>query len=257
MELAAERLVEFDYGTRARIGVIVPSLNSVVEPDFHTLAPVGVQFFVTRLSLPHDGPDELRAMAGEAGRAAGMLADLEPDLIMFHCTAATMVPDTTRADAIAADIERAADCPASVTANSVVGAFRSLGVRTVAIVAPYMPAVVDGEAAFLSAHGIEVLARRPLGLRAQEFVGISPSEWRKHAVELAAECDPDAVFLSCANVRTLELIDDLERELGKPVVTSNQAAFWGAVRACGVTEAMDGYGRLLRIGGRVGMAGAR
>ncbi len=257
MEPSTNRIAEFDYGTRARIGVIVPSLNSVVEPDFRTLAPVGVEFFVTRLSLPHDGPDELLAMAGEAGRAAEMLADLEPDLIMFHCTAATMVADTARAQAIAADIERAADCPASVTANSVVGAFRSLGVRAVAIVAPYMPAVVDGEAAFLAAHGIEVVARRPLGLRAQQFVGVSPAEWRRHAVELAAECDPDAVFLSCANVRTLELIDDLERELGKPVVTSNQAAFWGAARACGIDDVIDGYGRLLRIGERVGAVGVR
>jgi maleate isomerase len=227
--------------------VIVPSINSIAEPDFRRLAPAGVEFFATRLSLPNGNPEELRLMAGQASSAASLLADMAPDLVLFHCTAATMVADTSRAETITTDIARAARCTALATSQAVLDALRSLGARSVALIAPYMPDVVDGEAAFLETNGIAVPARVPLALSAPEFVGIEPARWRELAVAAAAESDADAIFLSCANVRTLDVVDELERELGRPVITSNQAAFWAALRATGVEDAIAGGGRLLQI----------
>src|SRR6266550_574532 len=95
------------YGSRAHLGLIVPSINTCTEPQFRMMAPQGVEFFTTRLRLRDVSPAELRAMAEHTEEAASLLADLDPAFILFHCTSASMTGGAKYDARITARIERA------------------------------------------------------------------------------------------------------------------------------------------------------
>lgn len=235
------------YGWLARIGVIAPSINTCIEPQFRALAPPGVEFHVTRLRLRSGDRSELLAMGDAAGAAAELLADLDPDLVLFQCTAATTIGGPAYEADLVARVAAAAGRPATSTGSAVVAALRTLGAERVALITPYEPEINEAEARFLDGHGLRVVEDRALGLEASEYTSVPPERWLDVARGSAAR-EADAVFLSCTNVRTLEVIEALERELGRPVVTSNQAGLWQALRLVGVDAPMPGAGRLLRLG---------
>ena len=79
-----------------------------------------------------------------------------------------------------------------------------------------------------------------------DIAAITPEEVYRHARELDSS-DADAIFLSCTNLRTIAVLEELERDLGKPVVSAIQASFWDALRLSGVGDLVEGYGSLLRL----------
>ena len=104
--------------------------------------------------------------------------------------------------------------------------------------------VNEAERAFFAGHGIDVRSVVGLGLSGQAIREVTP----ERVVELAREADtPDseALFLSCTDLRALEVVDRLEQELGKPVLSSNQVTLWGILRALGEPTRFSGLGRLL------------
>jgi maleate cis-trans isomerase len=114
----------------------------------------------------------------------------------------------------------------------------------VSIAMPYVEAVARAGVKFVEAAGVEVLDARWLHMAGYKIAEM-PAET---AYQLAKEVDKpaaDAVFISCVNWHTFEIIDRLERELGKPVITSNQATIWNMLRMAGVNDRIRGYGRLL------------
>ena len=235
------------YGWLARIGVVAPSINTCIEPQFRALAPPGVEFHVTRLRLRSGDRAELLAMGESAGAAAELLADVDPDLVLFQCTAATTIGGPAYEAELVARVAAAAGRPATSTASAVVAALRTLEAERIALITPYEPEINAAEARFLDGHGLHVVEDRALRLEASAYTSVSPAGWLD-VVRSSAARDADAVFLSCTNVRTIEVIETLERELGRPVVTSNQAGLWHALRLAGVDAAIPGYGRLLTLG---------
>jgi len=247
--------VVIDYGDRLRIGMVVPSGNTVAEPEIAAMLPAGVRAYVTRLPLVGSSPEELDAMAAGVESAAGLLADLRPDLVLFHCTAVTTA-DPRRAEVLRAAMQVRAGVPALTTGAALVDALRALGARRVALLTPYVRAVHEREIAFLAAHDLDVVADAALGLDTNtEMAAVPPAEL---AAFVRAHADPraEAYVLSCTALRSAGVIDELERVLGRPVVTSNQAAVWRALAACGVTDPVPGYGRLLDGGPQLPVTGA-
>lgn len=230
-----------------RLGVIVPSINSCVEPEFVALLPAAVSLHVTRLSLPSGAPDELRAMAAAAGTAARLLAHLDPAAVLFHCTAATTALDADLEPQIRHDLAAEVSCPVLTTGQAALQALRHLGVKTVALVTPYTEEVTAAEAAFLERNGLDVATWAALSLTPDQFARVSPRAW----TEIACRVDTtgaEAVFLSCANIRALPAIPAIEERTGLPVVTSNQVALWGVLRALDIDTPLAGAGRLLGSG---------
>jgi maleate isomerase/arylmalonate decarboxylase len=140
--------------------------------------------------------------------------------------------------------------PCVATAPANVAACRALGATRVALATPYHDALNAHEAHFLAACGIETVAMRGLGIGAggaHEYVRIA----RVALEDVYAHCrgadhpDADALVVSCTDLAVLEAIPRLEAELGKPVVTSNQATLWRALRAAGIEDRFERYGRLL------------
>jgi arylmalonate decarboxylase len=115
---------------------------------------------------------------------------------------------------------------------------------------PYLDFVNRREVAFLEEHGIEVT--RYLGLelghdqQERRCIGHVPPETVYRMAIALDSSDAEAIFISCANLATLDVIEKIEADLGKPVVTSNTACFWACLRAIGIDTPIEGYGRLLR-----------
>jgi maleate cis-trans isomerase len=237
-----------DYGDRARIGLLVPSGNQVCEAELHAMMPPGVAALVTRLELRGSSEAELLNMLVNLEAAARLLADAKPALVAFHCTAvSTFAPD------LAQDIPRriavATSLPATATADGILAAFAALGTRRVLLVTPYIAEVHAREVAFLAAHGIEVVGGSALGLNTNaEMAVLSPERIRDQVrAAAAASADAEACFISCTAIRSAPLIASLEAELGMPIVTSNQIVAWHALRRCGITDAVAGFGQLMAL----------
>lgn len=232
---------------RARVGLIIPSSNRLTEPQFHRYAPSGVQYHVTRLRMtgPHHVP--LPDLVPRIVEAAQMLGDAKCDLVVFHCTSSSMQAGLAAEQQVVEAIQRATGRPAITTASAAVEAFRALEARRLALVTPYPQEVNEREIAFLAEAGLEVIRDRALGLGGSDaYFAAPPSLWAQVTRE---EADPraDAYFLSCTAIDTIDIIEELELILGRPVVTSNQAAIWCSLRTCGVEDRVPGLGRLLRL----------
>ncbi|HWL46707.1 MAG TPA: arylmalonate decarboxylase [Sphingomonadaceae bacterium] len=232
-------------GWRLRLGVLMPSVNTVSEPTLAAMLPPGVSLHCTRLKLVGSTDEEILGMMDGVEDASRLLADCKPDRILFHCTAVTTFEEGIDGR-IRDRITGATGIAASVTSEALVAAFRALNARRVVMVTPYIDAVNRREIAFLAAHGIEVIASHGAGLPGGEaFATVEPAVWYRRTMELR---DPaaDAYFVSCAQTRTGEIIAALEHDLGKPVVTSNTAAFWYCLRQSGLGDVVPGFGRLFR-----------
>ena len=238
------------YGVRGRLGVIVPPTNTVNETEWQRMAPDGVTVHATRMPLHTDteSPDGERALFDDLAHAAGDLAAADMSVIAYGCTAGSMVEPLDRLTNFMRD---STGRPAVATAPSIVAALRALGVTKVALASPYSDAMNAHEASFLAACGIESVAMAGLGLGAngpEEFKQIArqPDGTSADVARSVDRPNAEAIVISCTDFASLETIEPLEAELGKPVVTSNQATFWAALRAAGIDDKLDGFGILLR-----------
>lgn len=234
------------YGWRARLGMLLPSGNAAAEAQFNAMLPDGVSLHTTRLKLTGSTDAELLAMTESLEEGASLLADACVDLILFHCTAVTTW-DADMDRALPERIAAATNLPATATSRALIAAFQVLGARRIVMVSPYIEAINAREAAFFENQQIRMLNTVGLGIAAaKDMISVEPGEWYR-LVHANRTPDADAYFISCTAVRSLEVIEDLERDLGKPVVTSNQAAAWHCLRTLGIRDSISGYGRLLTL----------
>jgi arylmalonate decarboxylase len=235
------------YGWRARIGLIIPSTNTINEPEFWRLAPRGVTIHTARATSTGEFSEAYFARLRAAGQnCVEDLATAEVDLIAYGCTSGSIVCSL---EEITADLTARTGIPSIATAGSVVAALRALKVKRVAVATPYVDFINEREEQFLRDHGFQVTSL--VGLRLGETqaerrsIGRVPPE---HVYRMARHCDrpeAEAIFISCTNLATLDVIAQIEADLGKPVVTSNQACFWHCLRSLGLPDRIEGYGRLL------------
>jgi maleate isomerase len=212
---------------RARIGMIIPSVNSMTEPQFNRFAPPGLAVNVARARVAGEWKRPLDVMADEIATSAKLLSDVEPDLIVFHCTDTSMTQGPQGEGRILDIVKDATGIEAVATSRLVLEALQALGLKKLVLLSPYRSnqAVID----YLKATGFTVVHDVALGLNSIEFANVTPREW----TELARQHDrpeADGIFLSCTNTTQIEAIADIERTLGKPVVNSNQAVLWGCVK---------------------------
>lgn len=237
------------YGDRARLGVLVPSGNAVAEPELRAMLPADVGLVANRLPLRGSSEAELLAMAESLEAAARLLADARPDAIAFHCTAVTTF-DAGMAEDLRRRIEAATGLPALATSDALLAAVAALGARRILLVTPYVEAVHAREAAFLEANGVPVAGGSCLGIATNaEMERVAPAAIVAQArTAFAAAPTADLCLVSCTAIRSGAVIAALEAELGVPVVTSNQALAWHALRTLGLREPVPGFGRLLERG---------
>lgn len=232
------------YGWRGRLGMLVPSVNTCAEPDAVATVPEGVTVHSARLRLRGSTREEFLAMTEDVEHAASLLADADPDLIVFHCTAVSTL-DPTMGERLRHRIEGATGRPATTTSDALLAAFGALGAKRVVLLSPYIAPVNRSEVEYLAHYGIEVLAERGLDIATgAEMAAVPPERWLEEARALR-HAEADAYFVSCTNIRVRPVVDAIERELGRPVVTSNGAMLWHCLRHMGVADRLTGFGTLL------------
>jgi maleate isomerase len=238
------------YGWRGRLGLIIPSSNSTNEPEFARWLPDGVSLHTARMRLEDVDAESLGAMADEVERCADLLATADVDAVAYGCTTGSLVHGPGYDEEIEARVESVAGVPAVATAASVKRAFASLGLDRLAITTPYVEELNDRESEFLTAAGYEIVAIDGLGIGDNTGIGEQTPETAYRRTQALPTEDADGVFVSCTNYRTFEAIASLEADLEIPVVTSNQATLWDALRTLGVsTDAVSGLGQLFRTDG--------
>ena len=233
-----------DYGERLRLGMILPNRNIVAESDARAILPAGVSMHTTRLKLHGVSAEDILGMSAGAESAAQLLGPAPIGLIVFHCTAVT-THDPAMGDALIRRIEQASGKPAIATSQALVEAFRTLNARRISMLTPYPQSVNDAEVRFCAHYGVEVVEERGLNLPPTvSTASVTEDEWFARMLEMKRP-DVDAYFLSCTNVRAVGVIEALEEELEAPIVTSNQAMLWHALRVSGISDSIEGYGALL------------
>src|SRR5215470_17532298 len=212
---------------RARIGLIIPSVNSMSEPQFNHFAPAGLGVHIARARVAGGWRRPLPEMADEIATSAKLLSDVAPDLIVFHCTDTSMTQGPQGEGRILDIVKEATGIEALATSRLVLEALQTFGLKKLVVLSPYKSnrSIID----YLKATGFTVVHDVALGLNSLEFANVTPREW----TELARQHDrteADGIFLSCTNTTQIEAVAEIERALGKPVVNSNQAVLFGCVK---------------------------
>ncbi len=239
-------------GWRARLGFLVPPGNPTVEAEMMALAPTGVSLHFHRMAVGGGVPGALdnqdertRAMIDSLDASVALLAMVKPDIITVAHTATSYYLGRAREAQIFARLTEASGTRIVTAFGSVVAALERLGVRRVALGAPYSPETTAQGHAHLETHGFTVV-------HSQNLQGVTNiyDETAERAYGLARSVDrpeAEAVFLSGTGMPTLTVLDLLEADLQKPVLSSASAMMWHALRTCGIHQPISGYGRLLRV----------
>jgi arylmalonate decarboxylase len=237
-------------GWSTRIGTIIPVSNTTNEIEFNRFKPDGVTVHFTRVPLDSNpAADDFQTMLDAAARAAEELAATGADVIGYGCTSGSMACPSDR---LLGAMEGASGKPVLSTAGAILDALKAMGLKRIAMATPYTDATNEKERSFIERHGFEVSAIKGLGLggsleKIQMISRVPPSDVHAHAKSVDSP-DAEAVLICCTDFGTADVVQSLEDELGKPVITSNTASFWAALRRAGVDRSIDGYGRLFSAG---------
>ena len=263
-----------------RIGALVPATNPVVEPDFYRVMPPQITVHFERMwngqwgrqpAAAADTGHRLQMSSGEANeidwvlfgfdvnkmnddvaRGAGALANIGPDLLVYACTSGTWHKGYMAYDRQMAEImEAASGAPSITVVTSCIAAMRHQGSQKISIAGPYRnfhlrnrlkPLLEEAGFEVLSADG-EPWMQDSMNPRE---IDAEPPETIIDFAASVAHPSADTVFLPGTAWRALDAAEVLEQRLGKAVVTVNQATIWLSLRRLGWTQAIPGYGSLLR-----------
>jgi len=216
-----------------RVGLIIPSSNRMVEQEMVGYFPKDVIVHVTRLRMTGGNRKTLEALLPDVEAACGTLVDAKCDAIAFHCTANSMSEGPGGEERLLSALTRAGAPKALTTSSAITQALRALRARSVALVSPYDQKVTDHEAHFLEAQGFTVPCSKGWTLADSDaYCATPPGVWLDRMLE-TRDAHADATFLSCANVQGIGIVDDVEARLGSPMITSNQAVIFEALRLIG------------------------
>ncbi|MCP5089126.1 MAG: Asp/Glu racemase [Rhodobacteraceae bacterium] len=233
-------------GTRARIGLIVLKTDQTIEHELaQLLRGKGVALYHSRIPNAMEvTPDTLRQMEHDLPLAASLLPkQFGFDAIGYACTSGATMIGEDRVDQIIQNVH-----PGTKTTNPITAckaALAALGLRQIALVTPYAPSVTLGMQANLQAAGFETGAVASFN-QSDDFTvaRISSQSILEAVLSIGSHSDCDGVFVSCTSLRTVAMINKAERQLGKPVVSSNQALAWHLMRLSGHNDTPTTAGQL-------------
>jgi maleate isomerase len=240
-------------GYRKKFGVLGPSTNTIVQPDFDDFRPHGVTNHYSRIVIQNASAiSDETFMAGTLEISENTVAAVEgvltcaPDYLVMGMSAVTFYGGAEGGAKWKADIEDAAGLGISTGAEAVVAALAAYGgIKKVAFLSPYFPVANKEVASYLSDHGYDVV--RETCLRCPSWTAIAEvqeDQLRGVLKELDGD-DVDAIIQVGTNLSMVGLAASAEQYLGKPVIAINAATYWHALRFCGIDDKIRGFGRLL------------
>ena len=238
------------YGWRARLGVLVPSGIMAIEPEFNRMSPEGVSCHYHRFRFAAKGNNEevvklLKEAEEYISNASEIITHIYPSVVAMTGTGVSFIGGYGYDQKLIEKIkERNGDLPTTTTSTSVITALHKLGVKKLSMAMPYLEDVSRAAVKFVESNGFEVINAKWLNKNGLDIARIS-KETIYHLVKEVDLSESDAIFISCTNLHTIEIIEKLENDLQKPVITSNQATMWNMLRLAGIKDRITGYGQLL------------
>ena len=240
----------FDEGRhpRAKLGFVLLATEQTVQGDMIRLCPEGVGVHFARVSNPDEITNaNLAAIAPDLTRASStLLPDRSLDVVSYACTSGSLVLGQEKVEALLREGNPTAK-PSSIIA-AVLRALDAVEAKRVVVATPYLDEVNTAERDYMVERGFDVLDIQGLNLtRDSDMVRVAPSFIADMAASLDRS-DAEAIFISCGALRSVDIIDALEQRVGKPVIASNQALAWDALRLAGIKDRIEGFGRLFALG---------
>jgi maleate isomerase len=242
-------------GYRAKMGVIVPSTNTVVEHDLNHLAPPGVTFHVGRMYIddPRLGSDAafealLTQIRQSIDVAVRDVRTCEPDALLMGMSAETFWGGVAGNEAFTRRMhDTGGGLHVTTGATACRVGLEALGARRIAVLSPYQPIADDMVTRYFTEAGFDVVRFR--GLRCPTATAIAAVPVERLITELRALAgdDIDAIVQVGTNLSMVSLADEAERWLGKPVLAINATTLWHALRSHGIADQVRGAGPLLRL----------
>jgi maleate cis-trans isomerase len=235
------------YGWRARIGLMVPSINTSMEPEFWSLAPQGVSVHTARINGGRLGtPEELRNMEKEARISAASIANVEPSIVVYGCTSGSFFEGPDWNSAIGQELAKIAKAPVITTAGAMAECITRNGHKRIDVVTPYVALTNERLKKFMAHYGVEVANLGTFDMLDMfDHAKIQPEDVYRKVKETVSR-DTSAVFIACTQVRALEVVEALEHDLGIPVYSATQATAWLTYDKLGISPSITDRGSLLR-----------
>lgn len=246
------RLRPDGWGDKGRIGLVSLHSSVVMENEMWAMAAPGVSIHTSRVRIGKINVADIGAMVESPAfeTAVRLVAEAPVDVVLFGGTSASFLHGNAWDEATTARMEgwmheTGGSAKALTTATACVRALASLGVGPVALATPYIEEVHERCARWLAANGHPVVAGRYLSISEDRGLAEVPLDEIWELCLSVDRPDAEAIFISCTNFRSIALIEALEAELKKPVVSAIQASMWGALKLMDVAGARAGYGRLM------------
>lgn len=233
-------------GWRARIGLIMPSSGTNPEHEFHQYAPEGVTVVTQRVLFERVDPVGLQEMGDRVYEAAEMLARAHPDIIIFGCTSGSLIKGIGYDQEIIERIQTRTGIKALTTSSAVILALKALNAHKLVVTTPYIDAVNEIEQKFLEDNGFEVLNIKGLQNLDPDLMPLEPLHRLYHLTKEALVPEADTIFISCTGLGIAHGINMMEKDFRRPLVTSNQASIWGALRSLNIQDDV-GLGELFKL----------
>lgn len=242
------REVQFDDGRhhRAKIGYVLLATEQTIEDDVATINIPGVGSHFARLPSPDSITVANLFALGDhlAPTAATLLPDGSSDVITYGCTSGSLIVGEER---VFAEINKGApNAKATSIITAVKRALKIVGAENIVVATPYLDEINADEADYMEASGFKVLDIQGLNIeKDSDMVRVTPDFIASFAASIDRP-DADAIFISCGALRSLDIVDQLEQHVQKPVICSNQAMIWDALRLAGINDQIEGFGDLFR-----------
>jgi maleate isomerase len=239
-------------GYRAKIGILVPATNTIVEPEMAALQPPGVTNHVSRMSRVKRPAHDLELYKKFLGRSVDMdaaidlLTALEPDIIVHGHSVDSFVGGMTGATTMKKHMEAVAGgIPVMLPSFAMLKALELLGrPRKLGILTPWMPPADEACAAFFAESGYQVLAIKGLKHPTPLDIATATPDLLNAAVDEINVPGVECIIKVGTNSSMARLVADMEQRLNKPVLTVNVVTYWAGLRALGINDRLRGYGRL-------------
>jgi len=239
-------------GWRRKFGVVVPSTNTIVEPEFHAMAPPGVTNHTSRFLIPnmdlHSDADFEQLVAtikATLDDAIDGLTPAGPDHIIVGISAESFWDGADGAAQLQERLEAKAGCTLTLGSAAARAALEAVGAKRLGVVTPYWPVADERVRDYFGECGFEIAALK--GLKATSPVNIAEQseETLRQAMIQVNRPEVDTIIQVGTNLGMAKLAAEAERWLGKPVLAINTALYWHALRQNGINDKIPGWGSLL------------
>jgi len=240
-------------GWRMKFGVLGPSTNTVVQPEFDEMRPDGVTNHYSRIFTPNAQAVSnetfiiaTQLIAENVIDAVNSVMTCEPDYLVMGMSAITFYGGEKGANEFQARVEDASGIGVSIGSHATAAALRAYGgIRKIAFITPYFPAANEQVRLFFEDSGFEVIADTCLKCPSWTAIAEVPPDVINEELDRLNSEDVDALVQVGTNLSMARLATTIEERLGKPTIAINTATYWHALRQNGIDDKVAGFGKLL------------